>query len=268
MRPEEDRALRQFGEALDEVTQWELHVIGDPAGHKVADDSELAKDDLLAHPYSVSPAPWSAISAAVSHLGVLRDSLFVHQGPENVVARIHTHGQFTLVRAALENSSLALWHLRSDSSVERITRRLQEDWEEVRQLEAVRELIGSPASRTLADREAEMKALLTKVGADPAALKKRPSYGEIVKLAGASQPVGEKTALAIWKACSSLAHGELRAPLAYLNPKVASATTPGMAIGHITGNIDLMVVGGLTAISTTATALKIYATRAGRKLHK
>ena len=105
-------------------------------------------------------------------------------------AQIHTHGQLTLVRGALENASLAFWLLEDDQSVERIVRRIQEDWEEIRQLEVVRSEIGAPSGKTMADREREMTDLLVKVGGDPSRLKKRPGYGEIVKLAGASQPTG------------------------------------------------------------------------------
>jgi hypothetical protein len=51
-------------------------------------------------------------------------------------------------------------------------------------------------------------------GGDPARLKKRPGYGEIEKLVGAMQPTGSTTAFALWKACSSIAHGEVRGLIA------------------------------------------------------
>ena len=38
-------------------------------------------------------------------------------------------------------------------------------------------------------------------------LKKRPGYGDIVKLAGAGQPLGAMAAFVTWKACSSMATG-------------------------------------------------------------
>ena len=63
------------------------------------------------------------------------DSLFQHAGPDTVQVKVHTHGQLTLVRGALENASLALWLLEDDQLAERIVRRMQEEWDEIRQLE-------------------------------------------------------------------------------------------------------------------------------------
>lgn len=260
--PDEEKALLQIGAALDIADKWQQTFTGNPDGHKAKPGSELASDDLLSHPYMFSPVPWAALTAAVSHLCVLRDSLFLHTGPDRVQARIHTHGQLTLVRGALENSSMAVWLLQDDSSIERITRRIQCEWDEIRQLETVRSEIGTPSAKTLAQREVELVALLQKVGAEPSRLKKRPGYGEIVKAAGASQPAGAKTAFVIWKACSSVAHGEMRGALAYLRPAVKESEIPGRVVGHITGHIELLSVGCLTAIATTGAAFSLYNRRA------
>ena len=138
MTPEEDKYVRHLGRALGKVTNWENTVMGSASdAWKASPGSELATDDQVAHPYTVSSASWSAITAAVSHLGTLRDSLFREARPGVFRVQLHTHGQLTLVRGALENASLAYWLLESDQSEERITRRLQEDWEEARQLDTV-----------------------------------------------------------------------------------------------------------------------------------
>jgi hypothetical protein len=169
---EEEAHLRQLGQALEAVTRWEAHVTGGRSGSwQTAPGSELETDDKLAGPVGVSLAPWSAVTAAVSHLGALRDSLFQVTGPGKVHARIHTHGQLTLVRRTLENASLAFWLLEDDRSVERIVRRVQEDWEEIRQLEAVRSETGTPSGKSMADREKELTDLLINVGGDPSRLK-------------------------------------------------------------------------------------------------
>jgi hypothetical protein len=260
--PDEDAKLRQLGQALETVSRWESDVTGSQAGAwRAASGSDLETDDKLAHPFTVSPFPWSAITAAVSHLGALRDSLFHMIGPTEVRARIHTHGQLTLVRGALENASMAVWLLEDDRSVERIVRRMQQDWEEVRQLEVVRIEIGSPSPKTMVDREKEMTDLLIRVGGDPSRLKKRPGYGEIVKLVGASQPAGAKTAFVTWKACSPVAHGELRGLIAYLKNMTVGSPSAGMQLNQVTGNIELMTIGGMIAIGTTREALRLYAKR-------
>jgi hypothetical protein len=156
---------------------------------------------------------------------------------------------------------------KNDQSAERIVRRIQEDWEEVRQLDAVRREVGAPSKKTMAEREREMTDLLVKVGGDPTRLKKRPGYGEIVKLTGASQPTGAVTALVIWKACSSIAHGEVRGLIAYLkNTTVGSSVPAGLQLNHVTGNIALMSIGCMIAIGTTREALSLYEKRSGTKI--
>jgi hypothetical protein len=97
---DEDWQLRSLFSALGVVGEWE-GLTGGPAPSGTwhpGDDSDLAGDDRAAHPYEVSHAAWAAITAAVSHLGCLRDSLFVQTGPAAFEARLHTYGQFTLVR--------------------------------------------------------------------------------------------------------------------------------------------------------------------------
>ena len=82
----------------------------------------------------VSSAARTAISATVSHAGCLRDSLFLWTGPERVTARLHTYGQLTLVRGALENASRAAWLLAPDDRATRVLRRLisRTEWQPAR----------------------------------------------------------------------------------------------------------------------------------------
>jgi hypothetical protein len=117
--------------------------------------------------------------------------------------------------------------------VEIATRCRRRTGEEIRQLEVVRSEGGTPSEKTMADREKEMTDLLLKAGGDPARLKKRPGYGEIVKLVGAMQPTGSTAAFVLWKACSSIAHGEVRGLIAYLkNTTVGSSIPPGMQLNQ------------------------------------
>ena len=111
MGPDEEHQLRQLGEALEVVQEWESLTETVPAHGRPKPTAISPRTIAYQHPINVSPAAWSAITAAISHLGCLRDSLFHHQGPDHVQARIHTHGQLTLTRGALENSSIAAWLL-------------------------------------------------------------------------------------------------------------------------------------------------------------
>jgi hypothetical protein len=97
---DEDQQLRSIFRALGVVDEWESLTGGSVLSGKwrIKPGSDLAEDDQQAHPYEASHAAWAALSAGVSHLACLRDSLFAQTGAASFQARLHTHGQFTLVR--------------------------------------------------------------------------------------------------------------------------------------------------------------------------
>lgn len=261
MTPEEDQQLRVLGNALTVVADWE-QITGQPSGAwQVEADSDLAHDDALSHPYGTSSAAWTAITAAVSHAGCLRDSLFLWTGPERVTVRLHTHGQLTLLRGALENASRAVWLLEPNDRASRVLRRLQQEWAEVRELESVRAIVGSPSTRTLDARLEELSQLAQSAGADPSQIKKGPGYREIVENAGTQTTAGSRIAVLIWKACSAIAHGELRGPAAYLPAESLGQAAPGMTLNRVTANVLLTVTGTMAALATTKIALDLYAKR-------
>jgi len=262
--PKKDARLRSLGQALDVVRYWESLTGQATGAWQAAVGSDLAADDEFSHPYDVSLASWAAIVAAVSHLGTLRDSLFHRVGPNEVKVWLHTHGQLTLVRGALENASMALWLLESDVSVERILRRIQKDWAERRELDIAREEINIPSSKSMQEYEREVSDLLARIGADPVMLKERTGYGKIVKTAEAHVPAGPKTgALFLWKACSAIAHGELRGMIAYLNKRQGGSPSPGTQLYQITASVELLVDGSMAAIASTKAALALYSKRSG-----
>ena len=80
---DDDRQLRSLLSIFSIVSEWEAMSGGSsPSGAwHLEDDSDLAIEDKTAHPYGVSHAAWAAMTAAVSHLGCLQDSLFVQTGP-------------------------------------------------------------------------------------------------------------------------------------------------------------------------------------------
>ncbi len=73
-------------------------------------------------------------------------------------------------------------------------------------------------------------------------------------------------AFVIWKACSSIVHGELRGMIAYLKHRPVGATAAGMQLHQVEGNVDLVVTGGLVAIATTRRAFELYRMRAGSQI--
>jgi hypothetical protein len=265
--PDEEQQLRTLGQALEIVPGW-VTLTSSPPLRLVA-GSDLAYDDRRAHPYQVSHAVWAAMFAGVSHLAVLRDSLFHATGPDRVEARIHTHGQFSLVRGALENASRAIWMLESDDADERLLRRLRLEWAESSAQAQVRELMGAPPGRSKDDRLKQLTDLLPpettdqdQINAKQKAIKKRSDYGTIVEAAGSRLSSGSSMQLFLWKTCSALAHGDFRGTLGYTEREVLPGPTPGIAMAQITGSVSLFTYGSLVAIETMEVALKFYGKRA------
>jgi hypothetical protein len=158
---------------------------------------------------------------------------------------------------------MVLWLLESDISVDRILRRIQKDWAERRELDVVREEINTPSSKSMQEYEREVSDLLSRIGANPARLKKGPGYGAIVKSAGAHVPAGSKTAFVLWKASSAITHGELRGMIAYLSKQQLGSSSPGMQLNRITTSVELLVAGGMAAIASTKAAFALYSKRSG-----
>lgn len=262
---DEDRQLRLLLGALRVVREWEGLTGGPtPSGMwDVKDGSDLAEDDRAAHPYGASHAAWAAISAAVSHLGCLRDSLFIQTGPASFEVRLHTHGQFTLVRGALENASRAVWLLEPGDRDVRLLRRFQQEWAEVRDMEKVRQETRTPPVKSMNDRFAELSASAQRANIDPNLIKKTPQYSTIVKAAGRHAASNPAAAVVIWKACSSLAHGEVRGQLAYLAREVIGESSPGVALALVTSNVPLLTAGAGAAMGLTRAALDLYIKRSG-----
>lgn len=257
--PDEDRLLRALGEALSVVAEWE-RLVAAPAGPpRPEDGSDLAADDRRIHPYEVSHAAWQAFLAAVSHLGCLRDSLFEWDGPGNVTVRIHTHGQFSLVRGVLENASRGIWLLEPSDGDERVLRRLRLEWAEAAAQAEVREIVGQPG-RPRADRFAELSALVP-AGIHPAAIRKKQGYASIVEAAGALLPTGSAVHVLIWRTCSGLAHGDVRATVGYTARDIGPEVLPGVPLVKVTGNVPLLAKGALIGIETARLALGMYCRR-------
>jgi hypothetical protein len=258
---DEDRQLQSVFRALGTVAQWE-RLTGGSGPAAPADGSDLAADDTSVHPHQVSHAAWAAISAAVSHLGCLRDSLFTRTGPAAFEARLHTHAQFTLVRAALENASHAVWLLESDDREVRRLRRLQQEWAESRQFDEVNREIGAPITGK-DSRFAQLSPVARQAGVGPEKIKKTPDYTTIMRAAGRHIAAGPAMTVVIWKACSSLAHGEARGQLIYLTKEVLGQSSPGAALVRVTSNVLLLTAGVVAAVAMTKMALDFYAKRSG-----
>ncbi len=254
----EARQLREIAEALHKARQWDDLFAGPSDWTQVIPGSDLSGDDRATSPYQVSQA------AAVSHLQGLREILGVPKDPADFEMLLHTHAEFTLARGAFENASGVVWLLESDDRQERVLRRLRQVWAEMKDLDKVRELADLPAPRPRAERLAELEALAQAASISPRALSERPGYATAVRAAGKYILRRDPdTAEVIWKACSSIAHGETLGLYAYSARDVVGEVSPGVGLMRLTASVPLLRAAVMAAVATMPVARRLYARRAG-----
>ncbi|MFH9751371.1 hypothetical protein [Streptomyces griseus] len=73
--------------------------------------SALAGDDAKTDPYQISHSACTALSVAVDHLHCFRSTFAGDPQGNSVSITLHTHGQYSLLRGAFENSARAVWML-------------------------------------------------------------------------------------------------------------------------------------------------------------
>jgi hypothetical protein len=191
----------------------------------------------------------------------LRDSLFLQKGRNHFAVRLHTHGQHSLIRGALENASRMVWLLESDDRGVRVLRRLQMEYAEVRQQEKARQEMRQRVAKTMDTRFKDLSALAGRVGVEPGLIKKGPDYTAIVRAAGEHVASGGTVQVVIWKACSAMAHGEFRGALAYSAKETFGDVSPGVELIGLTADVSLLTTGTLAAIGTMEVALNLYGRR-------
>ena len=256
----EAQQLREIAEALHKARQWDDLFAGPSDWTQVIPGSDLSGDDRATSPYQVSQAACNFMLAAVSHLQGLRELLGVPKDPADFEMLLHTHAEFTLARGAFENASGVVWLLESDDRQERVLRRLRQVWAEMKDLDKVRELAGQPAPRP----RAELEALAQAAGISPRALSGRPGYATAVRAAGKYILRRDPdTAEVIWKACSSIAHGETLGLYAYSDRDVVGEASPGVGLMRLTASVPLLRAAVTAAVETMQVARRLYARRAG-----
>lgn len=260
----EARQLLEIAEALHKARQWDDLFAGPSDWAQLIPGSDLSGDDRATNPYQVSQAACNFMLAAVSHLQGLRDILGVPKDPADFEMLLHTHAEFTLARGAFENASAVVWLLESNDRQERVLRRLRQVWAEMKDLDKVRELADQPAPRPRAERLAELKALAQAASISPGALGERPGYATVVRAAG-RYILGRDpdTAEVIWKACSSIAHGETLGLYAFSARDVVGEATPGVGLVHLSASVPLLRAAVMAAVATMPVARRLYARRAG-----
>ncbi|MFD7451805.1 hypothetical protein [Kitasatospora sp. NPDC059827] len=255
---------------------------------KVPAGSSLAGDDARTDPYQVSHSAQHAIQAAVDHLHCLRSSLTEHEGTERMALLLHSYGSFTLLRGALENGARAVWLLAPTSRYERIRRRLALQNDDNRNFRSLRQLAADANTLRPADTGAALPEptsgedlyqglvdrLLAAGGPKDQKLKEAlqfPRYGEVVREAGRHLPGRIHTSSGtsvdtssylewVWRACSALAHGDLKSSLAQLDREVQATDGDVMSL-RLTGSPGELRTRTDLTCRTVSTAAALYAQR-------
>lgn len=235
-----DRAERQ---------RAEVEQLGRPA-----DGSPLAGDDRTAHPHKVSQAAYRALEAATEHLDALRALI--------LGARLmHPHAPYTLIRAAIETGSAAVWLLTPTTRSERTIRSLKLTVRDAMDAATVSAETGMPMRRSLEERWAEIDRLAQAIRGGSVTRLRPPSSTEIVRAADAasSSPI---RVLTPWRICSGFAHGRLWATLAILPREVVDLPTPGDIGLKVTNSLDRLIWATMAAVDVINLGLDLYRTRA------
>ena len=191
---------------LRRVGLWAQRLDGNGTGFTVTHGTDLHTDDAALGDHALSHAAWSALSHAVDHLHALRTLL-------EVAGVSHSFAPYTLLRAAIENSAMAVWLLTPDMSTERITRRLQQAADDIRASEDVKELIQQTGPRSREERLDDLRTIARSQGIDVKAALKAPGFRLIVRTAGEEVESGGTLAQAMWHVGSGTSHGDLWATL-------------------------------------------------------
>jgi len=213
--------------------------------------SPLRADDDRTHPYELSHAAWLSLSHAVDHLNCLHALLKDAQV-------IHMFAPYSLVRAALENASAAVWMLHPSGRATRICRRLRLAVANIRNGDAARELAGIPAPRPKDVLIDELRDLARKAGVDEAEAVKVVRYQEIVT--GAASALGpDPTVIPFaWRLCSGISHGDLWTTLSAAQRTELPGAPPGMGSFMAAANVQTLMYVSTFAVRMTARGWSLY----------
>jgi hypothetical protein len=267
VRPDvETNQLLGIIESLAKVHKWKADLMGSEPSPKATPKpgSDLDGDNAASYPYEVSHAAWMTMMAATDHLTCL-EATFFQSGPLSAQMHLHIYAQLTLVRASFENAAQAVWLLQPDERRARILRRLQQEYAEIRELDKVKAEGSQQPQPTRAERLADLAARAQPLGISATEINDGHGYSAMVEAAGERIGIGRSKALLIWKACSALAHGEVRGSLAYLSMRVFDGPSPDMALGQVGGNLTLLHHGVDAAVATLQAAHVLYARRSGHR---
>lgn len=231
---------------------------------EVQPGSSLAGDDAKTNPYQVSHNAWSALSVAVDHLHCFRSTLVGEQKGNELPITLHTHGQYSLLRGAFENSARAVWMLGPTKRLIRVQRRLSLQASEYRHSDHLLEVLQQQPRRSTDERMRQLTDLIVAAGVSQEEAKKAlrsPNYKDIVREAGALTSMGADQAEVIWSGCSSLAHGDTYGTLSFLDRSIV-ATEGRVHLTQLTSSPALLYRVTDRAVAMLQHAFALFKERA------
>lgn len=221
--------------------------------------SSLMKDDQATHPFQVSHAAHAALVSAADHLDALRTLL-------QDARIVHARAPFTLLRAALENSSTTVWLLAPASRNERVLRRLRLQWADCIAQANVDPVLAPDPGQARAECRAKLQAIARARGLtaeEVATVASRPvGFRTIVETAADEARNGTtgRHALYCWMAASGIAHAQQWAILR--SGTLRHAEVPGA----LDGNVNLALSASQEALSAVAAATAMMTAEGWRLL--
>lgn len=258
--PIDPGVLRELTREFAKVDKWFAR--GQIQAPRPESGSILAADDAALDSYRLSDAARSALSIAVDNLHALR----------NLVAEthlVHPWAPFTLLRAALENASTAVWLLSPRDRDRRLLRRLRLKWADSSDMLNANEVMAHTGTKTRAEHITRLQYLGRKGGLSSEQVSQIASrvigYGTIMREAGEAAPTSFGPFIeGAWMVCSGMVHGRMWSTVSLLDraeigPSAEGVTTfrvtaPDSSLLRITQITTLMIGYGWYLLDTKSKA--------------
>lgn len=210
---------------------------------EIAEDSLLAGDDRDLTGFWVSMVVTNAITACLDHVITLRDMV---TGENRAIT---LNAPWTLLRAAVESASVAVWVMEPGQRTTRRGRALRVwhyDFGQRQLWEDDTERVPPPRGKSGRDRAKEVLALATSLGVKPTQVSANLSYADTV--AHAAQAVGwsRTEARARWREASAFAHGRSWPLLSLTSPTEAEVIPGGFSLALTLDEARLRPLADLT----------------------
>lgn len=238
----------------------------DSGDHEVHPGSSLAGDDQWSKPYQLSQTAWLALGHAIDDLHALR-ALTLEGDETNRVVVTRPFGAYPLIRAAFENSMLALWLLGPHDRNLRLMRRFRLLLADGKHRDQMIELAGHGQPGEYSRRLEVVRSLAAARGISINDCQKRADYSTIVAEASAVIGTSANQALAVWRSLSGLTHGDMWASLMATEKEQVAVSADGEVLTvRLTSSISNIANLASAVVAKTGAGLKLFDNRRSRQV--